>query len=66
MDERRVIHSAIVHINDAKSGLENISGKGLSLQSQQALDLAYQSLDKSIKHCQAIFGPATVEAERRL
>lgn len=66
MDERRVIHSAIVHIQDAKSSIEGIAQEGLNPESRYALDLAYQSLDQSIKHCQAIFGPATAEAERRL
>ncbi len=66
MDERRVIASAIVHIKDAKSGIAGIAQEDLTSEAKQALNIAYQSLDQCLKHCQAIFGPATVEAERRL
>ena len=66
MDERELIRSAIAHINEAKSEIEFFSARNISLGSKQALDEAYRSLNNCLRHCQAIFGPATDEAKSKL
>jgi len=66
LDERALIRSAIAHINEAKSEIEGFSAGNISPGSKQALDKAYQSLNNCIRHCQAIFGPATDEAKSKL
>ena len=66
LDERELIRSAIAHINEAKSEIEFFSARNISPGSKQALDEAYRSLNNCIRHCQAIFGPATDEAKSKL
>ena len=66
MDERELIRSAIAHINEAKSEIEFFSARNISPGSKQALDEAYRSLNNCIRHCQAIFGPATDEAKEAM
>lgn len=59
MDERQLVQSAITNINSAKSVLDNFPKSGMSQKSLREMDLAYSSLNDSINHFNAIFGPAT-------
>ncbi|KUG05444.1 hypothetical protein ASZ90_017126 [hydrocarbon metagenome] len=66
MDQRDIINSAISHIDKAKTEIENASRNNPNQSSLAELDLAYQSLNDSIRHCQAIFGPTTIKGIRKL
>ncbi len=66
MDERDIINSAISHINNAKTEIENFSRYNPNQSSLAELDLAYHSLNKSIRHCQGVFGPTTIKDIRSL
>lgn len=59
MDEREMIKTAISHINNAKSAMQQFPTSGLSKKSMAELDMAFQALDDSINHFNGIFGPAT-------
>ncbi|HEX3012326.1 MAG TPA: hypothetical protein VHQ70_09890 [Syntrophomonadaceae bacterium] len=59
MDERKIIKSALSHINNAQSEISSLSKTGLSQESLAELDLASNALNDSIRHCEGIFGPAT-------
>ena len=61
MDERDIVHSAISHINNAKTEIENFSKNNLKQSSKAELDLAYQSLNDSINHCLGVLGPTTIK-----
>jgi len=60
MDLRENVHSAISHINSALSEIESFPRSGLNSKALAELDLAYNSLNESISHCKAIFGPTTI------
>lgn len=60
MDERAIIHAAITHINSALGEFEKFPRSGLNSKSLAELKLACSSLNDSINHCQAIFGPTTL------
>jgi hypothetical protein len=60
MDQRKVIQSAIDHINNAKSEIQNFPRSGLSQKSLAELDLAQKALADSIRHCEGVFGPTTI------
>jgi hypothetical protein len=64
LDERDIVHSAISHINNAKTEIENLPKNNLSQSCQTELDLAYQSLNESITHCLGVFGPASIKPNR--
>lgn len=51
MDQRSRVESVISHVNMAKRDLENFTKSGISNKSQQELDLAYNSLNDCINHC---------------
>ena len=64
MDERKIVDSAISHINDAKAEINSFSKSNLNPTSKNELDLAYQSLDDSISHCLGIFGPSPIKDKK--
>lgn len=51
MDQRSSFQSVISSINGAKRELETMSKSGLSKKSTDELDLAYNSLNDCINHC---------------
>ncbi len=51
MDQRTSVQSVISHVNMAKREIENFPKTGLSKKSIAELDLAYNSLNDSINHC---------------
>ncbi len=51
MDQRSRVESIISHVNMAKRDLENFTKSGMNQKSQQELDLAYNSLNDCINHC---------------
>jgi hypothetical protein len=61
MDERAIVQSAISHINAAISDIDNFPRSGMNKKGLNELDLTCNSLKDSIRHCNAIFGPATVQ-----
>lgn len=60
MDQRIIVQTMISHINSAKTEIENFPKSGLNKKSVAELDLAYNTLEESISHCLAIFGPSTL------
>ncbi|MGE5391684.1 MAG: hypothetical protein ACM3PE_11545 [Deltaproteobacteria bacterium] len=51
MDQRVAVQSIISQINSAKRDIENFPKSGLSRKSMDELDLAYNSLNDVINHC---------------
>lgn len=51
MDQKSTIQSIITQINGAKREIENFPKSGLSKKSTDELDLAYNSLNDTINHC---------------
>lgn len=51
MDQRTTVQSIITHVNSAKRDIENFPKSGLSQKSISELDLAYNSLNDTINHC---------------
>lgn len=51
MEQRTRVQSVISHVNMAKRDLENFTKSGMSQRSKSELDLAYNSLNDCINHC---------------
>ncbi len=51
MDQKTRVDSVISHVNMAKRDLENFTKSGMSQKSKSELDLAYNSLNDCINHC---------------
>lgn len=51
MDQKSSVQSIITHVNSAKRDIENFPKSGLSKKSVAELDLAYNSLNDTINHC---------------
>ncbi|NLW92716.1 MAG: hypothetical protein GXY34_14105 [Syntrophomonadaceae bacterium] len=51
MDQKIAVQSIISQINSAKRDIENFPKSGLSKKSMDELDLAYNSLNDVINHC---------------
>ena len=65
MDLREIINSAISHVNDAKREMENMPAGFLNANANYEMELAYDALEDSVKHCQGIFGPSEFNTNRR-
>lgn len=65
MDLREIINSAISHVNDAKRDMENMPPGSLDAGANYEMELAYDVLEDSIKHCRGIFGPSEFNTNRR-
>jgi hypothetical protein len=66
MDERKIVDSAISHINNAIAEINSFSGSNLNQTSKNELELAHKSLQDTISHCLGIFGPSTIKNKRTL
>ncbi len=51
MDQRTTVQSIISHATMAKRDIETFPKSGLSQKSKDELDLAYNSLNDTINHC---------------
>lgn len=51
MDKKSSLQSIVTHVNSAKRDIENFPKSGLSQKSVSELDLAYNSLNDTINHC---------------
>ncbi len=65
MDLRELINSAISHVNKAKGEMENMPPGSLDAGANYEIELAYDALEDSIKHCHGIFGPSEFNTNRR-
>ncbi len=65
MDLREVVDSAISHVNDAKREMEEMPSGSLNVTANYEMELAYDALEDSVKHCQGIFGPSEFNTNRR-
>jgi len=65
MDLRKVIDSAISHVNNAKREIENLPPGSLAGSANLEMELAYNALEDSIQHCQGIFGPSELNTNPR-
>lgn len=65
MDLRKLINSTISHVNDAKREIENMPPGRLEAGANYEMELAYDALEDSIKHCRGIFGPSEFNTNRR-
>lgn len=54
MDQRVAVQSIISQINSAKRDIENFPKSGMSRKSMDELDLAYNSLNEVINHCNTV------------
>lgn len=51
MDQQTSVQSIVMHINSAKREIENFPKVGMSKKSIAELDLAYNSLNDTLNHC---------------
>lgn len=65
MDLRAFIDSAISHMNDAKREMEELPAGSANANVIFEMELAYDALEDSIKHCGGIFGPSEFNINRR-
>lgn len=54
MDQKVAVQSIISAINTAKRDIENFPKSGMSRKSMDELDLAYNSLNDVINHCNSV------------
>lgn len=54
MDQKVAVQSIISQINSAKRDIENFPKSGMSRKSMDELDLAYNSLNDVINHCNTV------------
>ena len=54
MDQAITVQSIISHVNSAKRDIENFPKSGLSKKSTDELDMAYNSLNDTINHCDTV------------
>jgi len=54
VDQAITVQSIISHVNSAKRDIENFPKSGLSKKSTDELDMAYNSLNDTINHCDTV------------